>query len=195
MKRREFCEVSALAATGLLLPAAPSLAEIQEDKSDVLSLGSRRVALLIAGQLIVLSYLYLIFASRVWILNLLQPIPLVSEKKVALNKVPLLGKLVRRPMKSYLDGAKPVGQLYHNGKAVFAFPDVTLTTPPPPAGPIPVPYPNFTKSFRHNQSFKRAKTRNIPTKAQLQAAGTPVGTLLQATDGTLIFGLKGIKER
>ncbi|RLJ60160.1 hypothetical protein BCF46_0357 [Litoreibacter meonggei] len=195
MKRRDFCEVSALAATGLILPATPGFATTDKDKGDVLALGPAQIALIVTGRVILLNYLYLVLSSGVWLINLLQPVQLVSEKKATLSKVPLLGKLGRKSMKSYMDGAKPVGKLYHNGKAVFAFPDVVLSTPPPPAGPIPVPYPTFSMSFRPNQSFKRAKTKNIPTKAKLQAAGTPVGTLLQAKDGSLIFGMNGIKVR
>ena len=195
MKRREFCELGAFATTGVLLPATASFAKNEEDKGDVLSLGSRRLAIILGSQLVLLSYIYLIITARIWSIRLLQPIPLVSEKKVGLSKVPLLGALAQKPMSAFMEGAKPVGEIYHNGKSVFAFPDIALPNPPPPAGPIPVPYPNFSQSFRHNQSFKRVKAKNVPTKAQLQAAGTRVGTLLQAKDGTLIFGLNGIKAR
>src|SRR6187549_1662845 len=32
-----------------------------------------------------------------------------------------------------------------DGKVITAFPDVCLSPPSPPAGPVPIPYPNFSQ--------------------------------------------------
>src|SRR5690606_10979010 len=51
------------------------------------------------------------------------------------------------------DGGRPDMSVYANGrevsgkatpnKTIAAFPDVCMSPPSPPAGPIPIPYPNF----------------------------------------------------
>jgi hypothetical protein len=42
-------------------------------------------------------------------------------------------------------------------KSIAAMPDVCLSPPSPPAGPIPIPYPNFSKSSDTSGGSKKVK--------------------------------------
>jgi hypothetical protein len=71
-----------------------------------------------------------------------------------------------------------------DGTAPAAFPDVCLTPPPPPAGPLPVPYPNTAKAadttngtttvmiggqevmLKDQSTFKQSMGNEPATKAQ-----------------------------
>lgn len=48
------------------------------------------------------------------------------------------------------------------GKVIAAFPDVCMSPPSPPAGPIPVPYPDTSKSSDMKEGSKNVKIKNGP---------------------------------
>jgi hypothetical protein len=44
-------------------------------------------------------------------------------------------------------------------KSLAAMPDVCLSPPSPPAGPIPIPYPNFSEASNTNSGSKTVKIK------------------------------------
>lgn len=63
------------------------------------------------------------------------------------------------------------------GKVIASFPDVCLTPPSPPAGPIPVPYPNtsFSKDMQSGSKTVKIKGQEIMLKDQSFYKTAPLG--------------------
>lgn len=64
-----------------------------------------------------------------------------------------------------------------DGKVIAAFPDVCLTPPTPPAGPIPVPYPNtsFSKDMQSGSKTVQIKGKEVMLKDQSFYKTSPLG--------------------
>jgi hypothetical protein len=50
----------------------------------------------------------------------------------------------------------------NNNKSIAAMPDVCMSPPSPPAGPIPIPYPNFSQASKTDSGSKKVKIKNKP---------------------------------
>ena len=64
-----------------------------------------------------------------------------------------------------------------DGKVIAAFPDVCLSPPSPPAGPIPVPYPNtsFSKDMKDGSKSVKIKDKEVMLKDQSFYKTSPLG--------------------
>jgi hypothetical protein len=64
-----------------------------------------------------------------------------------------------------------------DGKAIAAFPDVCLSPPSPPAGPVPVPYPNtsFDKDMQNGSKTVMIKGQEVMLKDQSFYKTSPLG--------------------
>lgn len=64
-----------------------------------------------------------------------------------------------------------------DGKVIAAFPDVCLTPPTPPAGPIPVPYPDtsFSKDMKEGSKTVQIKGEEVMLKDASFYATSPLG--------------------
>ncbi len=64
-----------------------------------------------------------------------------------------------------------------DGKVIAAFPDVCLSPPSPPAGPIPVPYPNtsFSKDMQNGSKTVLIKGKEVMLKNQSFYKTSPLG--------------------
>lgn len=63
------------------------------------------------------------------------------------------------------------------GKVVAAFPDVCLSPPSPPAGPIPVPYPDtsFAKDTKNGSKTVKIKKKEVMLKDKSYYKSSPLG--------------------
>lgn len=63
------------------------------------------------------------------------------------------------------------------GKVIAAFPDVCLSPPSPPAGPIPIPYPNtsFSKDMKNGSKTVKIKGQEVMLKDQSFYKTAPLG--------------------
>lgn len=63
------------------------------------------------------------------------------------------------------------------GKVIAAFPDVCLSPPSPPAGPIPVPYPNtsFSKDMKNGSKTVKIKNKEVMLKDKSFYKSSPLG--------------------
>jgi Domain of unknown function (DUF4150) len=63
------------------------------------------------------------------------------------------------------------------GKVIAAFPDVCLSPPSPPAGPIPVPYPDssFAKDTKKGSKSVKIKNKEVMLKDQSFYKSSPLG--------------------
>lgn len=64
-----------------------------------------------------------------------------------------------------------------DGKVIAAFPDVCLTPPSPPAGPIPVPYPDtsFSKDMQNGSKSVKIKGKEVMLKDKSFYKTSPLG--------------------
>jgi hypothetical protein len=64
-----------------------------------------------------------------------------------------------------------------DGKVIAAFPDVCLSPPSPPAGPIPVPYPDtsFSKDMQNGSKTVKIKGQEVMLKDQSFYKTSPLG--------------------
>ncbi|WDH32964.1 DUF4150 domain-containing protein [Pseudomonas chlororaphis] len=64
-----------------------------------------------------------------------------------------------------------------DGKVIAAFPDVCLTPPAPPAGPIPVPYPDtsFSKDMKKGSKTVKIKRKEVMLKDLSYYKTSPLG--------------------
>src|SRR5215468_6730558 len=64
-----------------------------------------------------------------------------------------------------------------DGKVIAAFPDVCLSPPSPPAGPIPVPYPDtsFSKDMKEGSKTVAIKGKEVMLKDQSYYKTAPLG--------------------
>jgi Domain of unknown function (DUF4150) len=64
-----------------------------------------------------------------------------------------------------------------DGKVIAAFPDVCLSPPSPPAGPIPVPYPNtsFSRDTQNGSRTVKIKGQEVMLKDQSFYKTSPLG--------------------
>lgn len=64
-----------------------------------------------------------------------------------------------------------------DGKVIAAFPDVCLSPPSPPAGPIPVPYPDtsFSKDMQNGSKTVMIKGKEVMLKDQSYYKTSPLG--------------------
>jgi Toxin PAAR-like domain len=64
-----------------------------------------------------------------------------------------------------------------DGKVIAAFPDVCLSPPSPPAGPIPVPYPDtsFSKDMQNGSKTVKIKGKEVMLKDQSFYKTSPLG--------------------
>lgn len=64
-----------------------------------------------------------------------------------------------------------------DGKVIAAFPDVCMSPPSPPAGPIPVPYPNtsFSKDMQEGSKTVKIKDKEVMLKDQSFYKTSPLG--------------------
>lgn len=64
-----------------------------------------------------------------------------------------------------------------DGKVIAAFPDVCLSPPSPPAGPIPIPYPNtsFSKDMMNGSKTVMIKGKEVMLKDQSFYKTSPLG--------------------
>lgn len=64
-----------------------------------------------------------------------------------------------------------------DGKVIAAFPDVCLSPPSPPAGPIPVPYPDtsFSKDMQNGSKTVKIKNKEVMLKDQSFYKTSPLG--------------------
>jgi hypothetical protein len=64
-----------------------------------------------------------------------------------------------------------------DGKVIAAFPDVCLSPPSPPAGPIPIPYPNtsFSKDMQNGSKTVMIKGKEVMLKDQSFYKTSPLG--------------------
>lgn len=64
-----------------------------------------------------------------------------------------------------------------DGKVIAAFPDVCLSPPSPPAGPIPIPYPNssFAKDLKEGSSTVKIGGKPLALKGQSYFKSSPLG--------------------
>ena len=63
--------------------------------------------------------------------------------------------------KTFANG-RGVSAKQSDGKSVAAMPDVCESPPAPPAGPVPIPYPNTGKSSDTAKGSKKVKTNGNP---------------------------------
>ena len=63
------------------------------------------------------------------------------------------------------------------GKVIASFPDVCMTPPPPPAGPLPVPYPNtsFAKDMKNGSLTVKINGQPVMLKDQSFYESSPLG--------------------
>jgi hypothetical protein len=63
------------------------------------------------------------------------------------------------------------------GKVIASFPDVCLTPPPPPAGPIPVPYADtsFSKDMKNGSETVRIEGKPVMLKDESYYKTSPLG--------------------
>lgn len=63
------------------------------------------------------------------------------------------------------------------GKVIASFPDVCLTPPPPPAGPLPVPYPDtsFSKDMQNGSKSVKIEGKEVMLKDQSFYKTSPLG--------------------
>jgi len=63
------------------------------------------------------------------------------------------------------------------GKVIAAFPDVCLSPPSPPAGPIPIPYPDssFAKDTKKGSKTVKIKNKEVMLKDQSFYKSSPLG--------------------
>ena len=98
----------------------------------------------------------------------------------------------------YANGMEVCGK-YGGGKMIAAMPDVCLSPPSPPAGPVPLPYPNFAQDsdtddgsrtvvvggkevmLKDKSFFKKCKGDEAATKSLGQ------GTLTHVIQGKVYF--------
>jgi hypothetical protein len=64
-----------------------------------------------------------------------------------------------------------------DGKVIASFPDVCLSPPSPPAGPVPVPYPNtsFSKDMQNGSKTVKIKGKEVMLKDQSFYKTAPLG--------------------
>ena len=64
-----------------------------------------------------------------------------------------------------------------DGKVLAAFPDVCLSPPSPPAGPIPVPYPDtsFSKDMKNGSKTVKIKSKEVMLKDKSFYKTSPLG--------------------
>ena len=64
-----------------------------------------------------------------------------------------------------------------DGKVIAAFPDVCLSPPSPPAGPVPVPYPDtsFSKDMKNGSKTVKIKGKEVMLKDQSFYKSSPLG--------------------
>src|SRR3954468_15268185 len=64
-----------------------------------------------------------------------------------------------------------------DGKVIAAFPDVCLSPPSPPAGPVPIPYPNtsFSKDMQNGSKTVLIKNKEVMLKDQSYYKTSPLG--------------------
>lgn len=64
-----------------------------------------------------------------------------------------------------------------DGKVIAAFPDVCLSPPSPPAGPVPVPYPNssFSKDMKNGSTTVKIKGEPVMLKDKSFYKTSPLG--------------------
>lgn len=64
-----------------------------------------------------------------------------------------------------------------DNKVIAAFPDVCLSPPSPPAGPIPLPYPNtsFSKDMKNGSKTVKIKGKEVMLKDQSYYNTSPLG--------------------
>jgi uncharacterized Zn-binding protein involved in type VI secretion len=64
-----------------------------------------------------------------------------------------------------------------DGKLIAAFPDVCLSPPSPPAGPVPVPYPNsaFSKDLKEGSTSVTVNGKPVALKNQSYFKSSPLG--------------------
>ena len=64
-----------------------------------------------------------------------------------------------------------------DGKVIAAFPDVCLSPPSPPAGPVPVPYPDtsFSKDMQNGSKTVMIKGKEVMLKDQSFYKTSPLG--------------------
>ena len=64
-----------------------------------------------------------------------------------------------------------------DGKVIASFPDVCLSPPSPPAGPIPVPYPNtsFSKDMKNGSKTVKIKDKEVMLKDKSFYKTSPLG--------------------
>ena len=64
-----------------------------------------------------------------------------------------------------------------DGKVIAAFPDVCLSPPAPPAGPVPVPYPNtsFAKDTKNGSRTVKINRKEVMLKDQSFYKTAPLG--------------------
>jgi hypothetical protein len=76
----------------------------------------------------------------------------------------------------YADGAE-IACKAGGGKVIASFPDVCLSPPSPPAGPIPVPYPNtsFSKDMKDGSKTVKIGGQEVMLKDQSYYNTSPLG--------------------
>lgn len=64
-----------------------------------------------------------------------------------------------------------------DGKVIAAFPDVCLSPPSPPAGPVPVPYPNtsFSKDMKKGSKTVKINSKDVMLKDKSFYKTSPLG--------------------
>ena len=64
-----------------------------------------------------------------------------------------------------------------DGKVIAAFPDVCLSPPSPPAGPVPIPYPNtsFSKDMKNGSKTVKINKKEVMLKDQSFYKTSPLG--------------------
>lgn len=64
-----------------------------------------------------------------------------------------------------------------DGKVICAFPDVCLTPPSPPAGPVPIPYPDtsFSKDMKNGTKTVKIKNKPVMQKDKSFYKTSPLG--------------------
>ena len=87
-----------------------------------------------------------------------------------------------------------------DNKSIASMPDVCLSPPSPPAGPLPIPYPNFGNASDTDKGSKRVKIGNKPTgqknssnykKSKGDIAATKaqgMGLIVGGIEGPVYFG-------
>ncbi len=64
-----------------------------------------------------------------------------------------------------------------DGKVIAAMPDVCLSPPPPPIGPVPIPYPDtsMSKDMQNGSKTAMIKGQEVMLKDQSFYASSPLG--------------------